>query len=175
MLIFTALLTIAVVHAAHPTGTFTLDYVKGNVTTSLRQCGSQMYSTVNEPGNNDFNFELINAMNGDRDSVSFRSTQDKTMYIQVVSTTGEPNRLGLSHFNATDLNGVSFKVVGGLSSPIMFSFKAFTGEFIALTHQLKGSCASKYAAPDSDVALVQLKDLQDPASATWRLMVPTKK
>ena len=120
-------------------------------------------------------FFLINAMNGDRDSVSFRSTQDKTMYIQVVSNTGEPNGLGLSHFNATDLNGVSFKVVGGLSSPIMFSFKAFTGEFIALTHQLKGRCASKYAAPDSDVALVQLKDLQDPASATWRLMVPTKK
>lgn len=136
-----------------------------------------MYATAGEPGNKDFDFTLIDAMNGDRDSVSFQSVQNQKNYIQVVSGSGvEPNRLGVDVFNATNLNAVSFKVVGGLSNPTMFSFKAFTGEFIALTHKLEGGCASKYKAPESsDVALVEFADLKDKASATWRLMVPTKK
>ena len=176
MILLTTFALFAIVaHAAHPTGTFTLDYVNGNLTSSLRECDSQLYSTAGVPGNKGFDFDLINAMNGDRNSVSIRSGRNKSMYVQVVNGKGvEPNRLGIDLFNSSDLNAVSFEVVGGLNNPTMFSFKAFTGQFIALTHELKGDCASKFKAPDSDIALVALSDLKDKASATWRLMVPTK-
>ena len=43
-----------------------------------------MYATAGEPGNKDFDFTLIDAMNGDRDSVSFQSVQNQKNYIPCI-------------------------------------------------------------------------------------------
>ena len=175
MVLLAAVSTIS--NAAHPTGTFTLSNFKSNTTTtSLRECDGQLYSTPNEPGNTEFDYTIINALNGDRNSVSFQSNKNKTMYIQVVQGTGvEANRLGVNVYNKLDQNAVSFKVVGGLNRPTDFSFKASTGQFIALTNALKGDCSKKFQNPSSDVALVNFADLKSKADATWRLMIPTNK
>ena len=175
MVLLAAVSTIS--NAAHPTGTFTLSNFKSNTTTtSLRECDGQLYSTPNEPGNTEFDYTIINALNGDRNSVSFQSNKNKTMYIQVVQGTGvEANRLGVNVYNKLDQNAVSFKVVGGLNRPTDFSFKASTGQFIALTNTLKGDCSKKFQNPSSDVALVNFADLKSKADATWRLMIPTNK
>jgi hypothetical protein len=165
------ILSLAIVQAAHPTGTFTLSNFKQNTTTtSLRECDGQLYSTPSVHGNKDFDFNLVNALNGDRNSVSFQSNKNSSMYIQVSTYP----RLGVNVYNKLDTNAVSFKVVGGLNRPTDFSFKASTGEFIALTHSLDGDCAKQYQAPASDVALVNFSDLKSKADATWRLMIPTQ-
>ena len=106
MFVLATFLTIS--NAAHPTGTFTLSNFKSNTTTtSLRECDGQLYSTPNEPGNTEFDYTIINALNGDRNSVSFQSNKNKTRYIQVVQGTGvEANRLGVNVYNKLDQNAV---------------------------------------------------------------------
>ena len=160
---------------AHPTGAFTLDHSKGNAT-SLRECQQSLYSTPVEAGNDDFTFEMLNAMNGDRNSVTFQSKKNPDMYI--VATTASINStttsLVLGPYNPANKDAVSFQVVGGLSSPVQFSFKTKNGQYIALTSTLEGDCASKYHAPSSSVTLVNFDDLKSKSDATWKLMIPAK-
>ena len=159
---------------ASPTGRFNIVPPSAN-DTAMRHCSYQLYATPLDgsgPGD-DFNWDVISALNGDAAAVSLRSVNFPTKYVQQITAAGsgvEPGRLGVSEVT-DDKDAASFTPVAG-DAPNTYMFKNVkSGGFISRNSQLSGSCSKSYAAPASDLVLASGAALVK-TDATWTLVKP---
>eukprot|EP00756_Hemistasia_phaeocysticola_P055443 Hpha_TRINITY_DN31388_c0_g1::TRINITY_DN31388_c0_g1_i1::g.194447::m.194447 len=163
---------------ARPLGRFTIQPAGDKHGNRLRHCSYQLFSTPSAGPSNDFNFDVIPGLDGKPDTVSFRSANYPSKYIQLVptGTTGvEPGRLGISAANTSLLTAASWRVSGGLKDSSgniegVQITNALTGGAMYLNGKVSGQCASSYkgAAGASDVVLAS------PATTgtTFNLLTP---
>jgi hypothetical protein len=130
----------------------------------LRHCYYQAFATPFTAGSQDYQFNIVPALNGASGSVSLQSVNYPQMYFGVINGTfAERNRLGIQQ--GPDPATASFTVVPGLANASAWSLQSASGLYIALNSGvLSGTCGSSYSSPSGDVFL---SDGSNKTAATW--------
>jgi hypothetical protein len=148
---------------------------------SIRHCEAQLYATKMDPPplSRDHSFTVVAGLGRGEGTVSFQSINYPTYYIAPIYGAGKgggAGRLGVvdraTNSSVAFATSASFTVVP-LAPPSPSGsalIKAVDGRVVALTPaSLSGGCAGLYAAPDANVALVQMADLSALADASWNI------
>ncbi len=162
----------------------------------LRHCNYIVEATPIEGGSNDFNFKVVNALNGacdpshtpqstspspptphpspagDSSAVSFQSMNYPTRHLSIITGSfAEIGRLGIDE--QPDPYNASWVIVSGLADPTNFSLisqsrtPAFNGGYVTLSATDSGGC--NYGPPSGDVYVAPKGQ---GVSQTWILGTP---
>jgi len=145
-----------------------------NFNIAMRHCNYIVQATPIETSD-DFNFKLVNALNGDSNAVSFQSTNFPDHYLSIIDGQdggfAERGRLGI--VTTPDVYNASWVIVSGLADPTNFSIVSqsrtpmFTGKYITLSNKNSGGC--NYSPPSGDM---YVDDQGNGVTQTWIIGQP---
>lgn len=152
-----AAFSIAANVAALPT--YVSFYPISDLSLTIRHCNYVASACPYEDGNEDFEFKVVTAKNGDPQSVSFQSVNFPDMFLTPIFGSANP-ALGLK--DLSDNDDASWKVIPGLSDPSNFTVVTQTknttisGYVFSLSSQNNAPC--HYGSPSGDIVLAKPGD-----------------
>jgi hypothetical protein len=148
--------TLSPVHSASGLPQYVSFYPITDLTLTLRHCNYVASACPYEDGNEDFEFKVVPAKNGDASAVTFQSVNFPDMFLQPIFTEGSANPpLGIADLSNSD--DASWKAVPGLSDPTNFTIvtqsknTTISGFVLSLSSLNNAPC--HYAAPSGDIVL----------------------